>query len=70
MKAKVDYAALDKKLLRAIASGKCKFAAICLAVGVEPHADEFREVDRRLQALKKRGLIEYKRGSGWGVLDR
>jgi hypothetical protein len=64
---------LDAAIVKAIESGKNKFyiitaavepLALPLALGGPQHA--YRVVDRRLQALRKRGLIAYS-GVEWRV---
>jgi hypothetical protein len=60
-----DFTTLDCAIMTRIAEGACTFASINAAVEhlAEPHAGEpantFRVVDRRLQALRKRGLIYF-----------
>jgi hypothetical protein len=72
----MTYATLDDQILEAVRLGARDFAAIssrCAAerdrlarlLGTPPDL-AFRLVDRRLQALKRRGLIEH-RGGGWRV---
>ena len=64
----LKYATLDDAILTAIQSGKRDFTSIAYNDAIEalakPHArrmtEVFRVVDRRLQALRKRGLIEFR----------
>lgn len=63
----MKYDDLDGAILAAIDSGKRKFYIINAAVEKlsAPHAKDgeyFRVVDRRLQALRKSGLIRYAGG--------
>lgn len=68
------YADLDSAIVAAIKRGKTKFYIISAVVEplALPHSkgphDAFRAVDRRLQALSKRGLIQYWRGN-WRIRD-
>jgi hypothetical protein len=60
----MKYDDLDKAILKAIKDGKRQFYVINHAVEplARPHTlrgDSFRVVDRRLQALRKRGLIAF-----------
>lgn len=72
MKTTPENAILEQKLLCAIVAGTNKFDLLCAAVGKNPsssgQSEEFREVDRRLQSMRKRGLIEYSRQGGWRAL--
>lgn len=68
-----DFAQLDNEIVAAIKRGVGKFYLIEAAVAPTLDAlfgsrktDAFRTVDRRLQALRKRGAIEYRKGS-WSV---
>jgi hypothetical protein len=59
----MKYDELDDAILHAIRCGKDKFYinAVC-EEKAKPHSvrgASFRVVDRRLQALRKRGLIKY-----------
>jgi hypothetical protein len=50
-------------------TGPVSFKKICLYLGVDPHGkrdDDFRVVDRRLQALKRQGLVLF--DGEWKVL--
>jgi hypothetical protein len=58
-----DFTELDSAILTRIAESACTFTSInvCVAHLAEQHDEKkaFRVVDRRLQALRKRGLIEF-----------
>lgn len=66
-----DYTKLDAAILNAIRSGKVEFTSIAYNDHIEALAKQFttpqkyvdngfRVVDRRLQALRKLGLISFK----------
>lgn len=69
------YDALDKLILDAVTAGAQSFGEIeSTDAGVEAkrlYAEDpkgkppFRHIDSRLQALRKKGLIEFSRSSGW-----
>lgn len=69
------YAELDAAILSAIQGGRKDFTSIAWNDAVDalakPHARQmtqvFRVVDRRLQALRKRGAIEF-RVKEWHIL--
>lgn len=72
----MTYAELDRQILEAVRLGARDFAhisarcaaerdRIALLLGVAPH-QVFRIVDRRLQAIRRQGLIEH-RGGGWRI---
>jgi len=54
------YQDIDDKIISAVRGGKTTFTDILSHVG-----GEFRVIDRRLQALRKRGLLMYSRKTGW-----
>lgn len=65
------YATLDCAILTRIEESACTFTSINANVNhlAKPYATpnrytdtSFRVVDRRLQALRKRGLIEFRKG--------
>lgn len=62
-----DYSEFDKKLLELVDSGTNTAAALTTALDalakplMSQPGDEFRVVDRRLQALRKKGLISWSR---------
>ncbi len=59
-----DYRDIDEKILLCVTAGRTTFLAIQgeFATGVP-----FRTIDRRLQALRKRGALKYNRKTGWRV---
>ena len=65
-----DYTEFDKKLLATLETGCCTASALstCLGVDAKPltkrPGEEFRVVDRRLQALRKKGQIVWQRLGG------
>lgn len=68
MRAKVrDYTDFDKKMLALVAAGTNTAAALTTALNAEAKLlmnqprEEFRVVDRRLQALRKKGIIAWER---------
>jgi hypothetical protein len=69
------YAALDQAILAAISFGKTQHCIICMDKFVDAHAERyattnspaFRIVDRRMQALRRRGVLKYERISGWRI---
>lgn len=62
-----DYAEFDKKMLALIDEGRNTAAALTSALDAEAKLlmthprEEFRVVDRRLQALRKKGVIKWER---------
>jgi len=58
------YQEIDDKILAAVRSGKATFTDIWLTFD----NTGMRVIDRRLQALRKRGLLAYDRKSGWKVV--
>lgn len=70
----MSYETLDNAIMTAICGGATKFYLINAKVEhlAKPHTlsgDGFRVVDRRLQNLSKRGLIQYWRGH-WRMRER
>ena len=57
---------IDKKIIEAVKSGKTQFHRLSEFLAV-PGSNGFRLVDRRLQALRKKGVLKYDRKSGWSV---
>jgi DNA-binding HxlR family transcriptional regulator len=53
---------LDNKIIAAVKSGKKRFSEIYNYIGAP-----FRTVDRRLQALRKRGVLSFTSRSGWSA---
>lgn len=82
---KPDYTAFDAELLRLIAAGKNKMMLLdsrkengLLFELAKPHCmtdrsrwgvDPWRIIDRRLQALRKKGKIAFSR-NGWEVVTK
>ena len=68
------YAELDQEILRLIKNGCVEFwsihrrvADMCKPLVTEP-SENFRALDRRLQALRKAGRIEYSRSNKrWSI---
>ena len=62
-----DYVEFDKKMLTLIAAGTNTAAALTKALDADAKLlmslpnEEFRVVDRRLQALRKKGAIAWER---------
>lgn len=62
-----DYTQFDQKLLACIASGNPTAASLSIKLKLDAqpmmsaHGEEFRVVDRRLQALRKKGVIHWVR---------
>ena len=62
-----DYTEFDKKMLALIDAGTKTAAALTTALDAEAKPlmnqpnEEFRVIDRRLQALRKKGLIAWER---------
>lgn len=62
-----DYVEFDKKMLALIVAGTNTAAALTKALDADAKLlmsqpkDEFRVVDRRLQALRKKGAITWER---------
>lgn len=65
-----DYTEFDKKMLACIVAGPATAAALSTAMDAEAKplmkrpGEEFRVVDRRLQALRKLGVIAWTRSGG------
>lgn len=69
-----DYTEFDAELLSLLAGGLCSFAALAERLSAkaavfctEPRQVPFRVVDRRLQALRKKGLVSHNTKTGWNV---
>lgn len=61
---RVDYTEYDDKLLNLIAGGCNTFGSLVQRMdaynkNIDPSADRFRITDRRLQALRRKGMVEY-----------
>jgi hypothetical protein len=72
--AKVDYANLDAAIVGAIKGGAIRLSTIqvpsvmtAAKAHATPVAPEWRIVDRRLQAMRKKGVLTYSSGAGWQV---
>lgn len=55
------YEEIDSRIMDLINAGCNEFSRIC----VQMKDQEWRTIDRRLQAMRKRGVIIFK-GAGWG----
>ena len=68
-----DYTAFDAKLLARIKESPATFSSLSTHMDAEAQEiatykyDAFRVTDRRLQAMRKRGLIEYSAKTGWSA---
>jgi len=60
----IDKERIDAQIIAAIKEGMTQFYRICNACDMR--YDE-RAVDRRLQSLRKRGLISFDSKAGWSV---
>lgn len=72
MSSKKDYSKLDAAILAQIAGGNCKARGLNsalddLAREADRDSEEFRVIDRRLQALRKKGKIEFDTKNGWSL---
>lgn len=59
---------IDNKIMEAISKGKYHFFEIRSFVG----GDSWRAIDRRIQSLRRRGVIEYtgqSRDAGWRIVE-
>ena len=69
----LDYTDFDKKMLALIDAGTNTAAALTTALDADAKPlmnrpkDEFRVVDRRLQALRKKGVIAWERRGAFVV---
>ncbi len=76
MAAKVDYTELDEMIKDRISRGKNTFMLIdggdvyteATRLSIITGGEEFRIIDRRLQALRKRGEIKYTTKEKWTAL--
>jgi hypothetical protein len=73
---KHDYTRLDAEIIEQISKGKSNFTGIYIAVSMTvariiestgKKSDDWRVVDRRLQALRKAGRISYLGRGGWVI---
>ena len=68
-----DYTDFDKKMLALIDAGAKTAAALTAALNAEAKPlmnqpkEEFRVIDRRLQAIRKKGLITWERRGAFVV---
>ena len=71
---KRNYSDFDKQIVSLITGGKSNFSQLVAKLETEakqfcdkPSDEPFRVVDRRLQALRKSGKIEYDTKNGWSI---
>jgi hypothetical protein len=57
------YHEVDERIVEAVRSGKSQFYVLDASLNFR----DFRTLDRRLQALRKRGVLTYTRKTGWCV---
>ena len=75
-----DYTSFDAKLLERIQRKAANFTQLSTYMNADAKAiisaqggddrDAFRVTDRRLQALRKRGLIKYSGKTGWSAIPQ
>jgi hypothetical protein len=61
---------LDERIVAAVGAGNQTFRDIATSCGYSIKSLDCRAVDRRLQSLRKRGVLNYTgsaRGAGWRV---
>jgi hypothetical protein len=71
------YTEIDDRIIGNIQRGRCRFGEICdhmITFGPNMVAwkDRYafrRLIDRRLQSLRKRGIIKFSTESGWEEVD-
>jgi hypothetical protein len=68
---RIDYTEYDEKLLKSIREGYNTFSALDVHMDEEnkklqPVGDRWRIIDRRLTALKKKGIVVF-HGRKWHV---
>lgn len=57
---------LDRAVTKAVRGGANQFSTILSKIG----SQDYRSVDRSLQRLRKKGLVQYKTGpDGWVVVE-
>lgn len=71
------YAQLDAAIVQAIREGKTTFTPLTAAVDKQADAlakpdrygqlDGWRVIDRRLQAMRRRGVLQFSHKTGWGI---
>lgn len=70
-----DFFILDHAIMAAVTRGKKEHCVLCQDEDVKSSAmpfvtataPVFRVVDRRMQSLRKRGLLSWTRADGWSV---
>lgn len=68
-----NYTEFDKKLLDLIKAGGATSRRLTVALDAESkpfmkrRGEEFRVVDRRLQALRAKGIVSWRRQNGFNV---
>lgn len=75
MTSKADYTYLDMLIQESVASGNNTFAKIdtgevhkqAKLLEQQIKSEAFRIIDRRLQALRKKGLIKYSTAEKWTI---
>ncbi|WP_394551536.1 hypothetical protein C1N58_12515 [Pantoea sp. SGAir0180] len=75
MTSKADYTYLDMLIQESVASGNNTFAKIdsgdvhnqSKLLEQEIKSEAFRIIDRRLQALRKKGLIKHSKAEKWTI---
>jgi hypothetical protein len=70
-----SYASLDAEIVKAIRDGRRTFSEIrysdvykAAEAVTKPGAEPWRTIDRRLQSLRKRGIIKYNNGR-WSAVE-
>lgn len=69
-----DYTKFDAALLALLAGGMRSFAGLAAQLNAQAAAfctgrqEPFRVVDRRLQALRNKGLVAYNTKTGWNLV--
>jgi len=73
-----DYIEFDAKLIERITTRPATFTQLSTYMNADaefiaqlngkPQSEAFRVTDRRLQALRKRGLISYSGKTGWHIV--
>lgn len=70
-----QYDELDRLIIERLTIGRVDFKQMwtgertmeCQRIADATGHEPYRILDKRLQALRKRGVIEYSRGGGWGL---
>ncbi|WP_338510162.1 hypothetical protein [Erwinia aphidicola] len=71
-----DYTKMDQLIIEKVKDGANTFSKIdgggvyeeAKRISMETGGDSFRVIDRRLQALRKRGVIEYTTKEKWRMV--